>query len=91
MATQLTDNLELDRISGAIEFVGLKFYVSAIKSHSFTYWLITSSAFKKMAEIAGFSSVEEVSKFLIPTEQDHPKKVLDGHHIVRTSVLHCKV
>jgi len=91
LATQLTDNLELDRLPLAVEFLGLKYYVSAIKSDFFTYWLITSSAFKKMAETAGFSSVEEVSTFSFPTEPDHPKKVLDGHHTVRTSVLHCKI
>jgi len=91
LATQLTDNLELDKLPLAVEFLGLKYYVPSIKSDFFSYWLITSSAFKKMAETAGFSSVEEVSTFSFPTEPDHPKKVLDGHHTVRTSVLHCKI
>ena len=74
LATQLTDNLELDKVPLAVEFLGLKYFVGAINSDFYSYWLITSSAFKKMAETAGFNSVKEMSKFEYPTEVDHPKK-----------------
>ncbi len=91
IATQLTYNLELDKIPGAMEFYGLKYYESPVKSDYLSYWLITSSAFKKMAETAGFNYVEEVSKFSFPSEPDPPKKVFVGEHTVRTSVHHCKI